>query len=426
MTLNLYSSSRLPEHHPRLAASRIILHHRNPFGVRLTQHRHAQAFVKRDRARIRWRRDRLDVPAAVSPRVLDKMPEQQFAEASSPRRDARRDDMHVTNRLDLRDESEQIGRDHTAVADYEGRIAELVDQHRMMQMPNLPAIPEIRERIQDLGEILLRTVRNCRVHRSHRSTACKPIVSRSNIAWTEREETMDRRNFVNLTAAAAATSILPGAARAQQSVSKARNVVLVHGLFADGSCWTEVIARLQRKGLNATAVQNPLTSLQAAVDATKDVLSWQQGPTVLVGHSFGGVIVSEAGVDPKVSSLVYVAARGPEAGEEYGALTAKYPAPPVAAGIIWANDWARLGEEAFLRDFAGDLPAEKARLLYAVQSPFKRSLLAGKTTQAAWRSEPSFYAVSTEDRVINPDLQRFTAKRMGAKTIEVKASHLGF
>jgi pimeloyl-ACP methyl ester carboxylesterase len=236
---------------------------------------------------------------------------------------------------------------------------------------------------------------------------------------------MDRRTFVRATAAVAASSLLSRAARAQQSIPKAQNVVLIHGLFADGSCWTEVIARLQRKGLNATAVQNPLTSLQAAVDATKDVLSWQQGPTVLVAHSFGGMILSEAGVDPKVSALVYVAARAPDAGEDYAALASKYPTPPASAGIVWANDWGRLGEEAFLRDFAGDLPAEKARLLYAVQAPFKRSLLADKTTQAAWRSKPSFYAVSTEDRTINPDLERFMAKRMNAKTIEVKASHLG-
>jgi len=234
---------------------------------------------------------------------------------------------------------------------------------------------------------------------------------------------MDRRTFVG-TAMAAMTSLLPRAAHAQ-SVPKAQNVVLIHGLFADGSCWTEVIARLQRKGLNATAVQNPLTSLQASVEATKDALSWQQGPTVLVAHSFGGMVLTEAGVDPKVSAVVYVAARAPDAGEDYTALASKYPAAPASAGIIWANDYGRLGEEAFLRDFAGDLPPEKARLLYAVQAPFKRSLLADKTAQAAWRSKPSFYAVSTEDRTINPDLQRFMAKRMGAKTIEVKASHLG-
>jgi pimeloyl-ACP methyl ester carboxylesterase len=235
---------------------------------------------------------------------------------------------------------------------------------------------------------------------------------------------MDRRTFVGTAMAAATTSLLPRAAHAQ-SVPKAQNVVLIHGLFADGSCWSEVIARLQRKGLNATAVQNPLTSLQASVEATKDVLSWQQGPTVLVAHSFGGMILTEAGVDPKVSAVVYVAARAPDAGEDYTALASKYPAAPASAGIIWANDYGRLGEEAFLRDFAGDLPPEKARLLYAVQAPFKRSLLADKATQAAWRSKPSFYAVSTEDRTINPDLQRFMAKRMGAETIEVKASHLG-
>jgi len=150
----------------------------------------------------------------------------------------------------------------------------------------------------------------------------------------------------------------------------------------------------------------------------------QEGPTVLVGHSFSGMIVTEAGIDPKVSALVYVAARAPDAGEDYTALAKQYPTPPASAGIVFTGDWGQLSEEAFLRDFAGDLPAEKARVLYAVQEPFNRMLLAGKTSHAAWRSKPSFYAVSTEDRTINPDLERFMAKRMGAKTIEVKASHL--
>ena len=101
-----------------------------------------------------------------------------------------------------------------------------------------------------------------------------------------------------------------------------------------------------------------------------------------------------------------------------------FPTPPASAGIIWSGDWAQLSEAAFLRDFAGDLPTDKARALFAVQGPFRRSLLEGKTTQAAWRSKPSYYAVSTEDRTINPDLERFMARRMGAKTIEVKSSHL--
>ena len=119
-----------------------------------------------------------------------------------------------------------------------------------------------------------------------------------------------------------------------------------------------------------------------------------------------------------------MAARAPDAGEDYAALAKKFPPPPASAGIIFDGDEGRLSEEAFLRDFAGDLPEAKAKVLYAVQEPFQKVLLTGRTTQAAWRSKPSFYAVSIEDRTINPDLERFMAKRMGAKTIELKASHL--
>jgi hypothetical protein len=136
------------------------------------------------------------------------------------------------------------------------------------------------------------------------------------------------------------------------------------------------------------------------------------------------MIVTEAGVHPNVSALVYVAARAPDAGEDYTALAKTYPTPPASAGVVFDGDEGRLSEEAFLRDFAGDLPEAKAKVLYAVQEPFHKALLTGKTTHAAWRSKPSYYAVSTEDRTINPDLERFMAKRMGAKTIEVKASHL--
>jgi pimeloyl-ACP methyl ester carboxylesterase len=204
----------------------------------------------------------------------------------------------------------------------------------------------------------------------------------------------------------------------------ARNVVLVHGLFADGSCWLDVILRLQAKGLNVTSVQNPLTTLPDAVAAATRVLDRQDGPTVLVGHSFSGMIVTEAGVHRKVSALVYVAARAPDAGEDYTALAKTYPTPPATVGIVFDGDEGRLSEAAFVRDFAGDLPEARAKQLYAVQQPFDKALLAGKTTQAAWRSKPSFYAVSTQDRTINPDLERFMAKRMGAKTIEINASHL--
>ena len=122
--------------------------------------------------------------------------------------------------------------------------------------------------------------------------------------------------------------------------------------------------------------------------------------------------------------MFYVAARAPDAGEDYTALANTFSTPPATAGIVFDGDEGRLSEDAFLRDFAGNLPQAKAKVLYAVQEPFHKALLTGKTTHAAWRSKPSWYAVSTEDRTINPDLQRFMAKRMGAKTIEVKASHL--
>ena len=122
--------------------------------------------------------------------------------------------------------------------------------------------------------------------------------------------------------------------------------------------------------------------------------------------------------------LVLVRGDSAIAGENYTALAKTFPTPPATAGIVFDGDEGRLGEEAFLRDFAGDLPEAKAKVLYADQEPFHKALLTGKTTHAAWRSKPSYYAVSTEDRTINPDLERFMAKRMDAKTIEVKASHL--
>lgn len=236
---------------------------------------------------------------------------------------------------------------------------------------------------------------------------------------------MNRRNFSTaLLAGAAASLVSTRGMAANAAPPKARNVVLVHGLFADGSSWSEVIPRLQASGLNVTSVQNPLTTLSEAVASAERVLARQDGPTVLAGHSFSGMIVTEAGVHPNVSALVYVAARAPDAGEDYAALAKTYPTPPASVGIVFNGDEGRLSEDAFLRDFAGDLPKAKAKVLYAVQEPFQKTLLAGKTTNAAWRSKPSYYAISTEDRTINPDLERFMAKRMGAKTIEVKASHL--
>ena len=236
---------------------------------------------------------------------------------------------------------------------------------------------------------------------------------------------MNRRSFSSGLVTSMATSMISARSLVANAESvRAGNIVMVHGLFADGSCWTEVIPRLQELGLNVTSVQNPLTTFPEAVTCTQRVLDRQDGPTVLVGHSFAGMIVTQVGVHPKVSALVYVAARAPDAGEDYTALASTYPTPPATAGIVFDGDEGRLTEEAFLRDFAGDLPKARAKVLFAVQEPFQKALLTAKTTQAAWRTKPSFYAVSKEDRTINPELERFMAKRMGAKTIELKSSHL--
>ena len=205
---------------------------------------------------------------------------------------------------------------------------------------------------------------------------------------------------------------------------KADNVVLVHGSWADGSSWAEVISRLQAAGLHVTAVQNPLTSVADDVAATQRVLDQQDGPTVLVGHSYAGTVVSEAGVDPKVSSLVYVAARAPDAGEDFVALSAKYPTMPVRAGTEEHGGFISLKQDAFLKYFASDVPHAKAMQLFAVQQPIAKTLFTDRTTAAAWRSKPSWYAVSSLDQTINPDLERFLAKRMNASTIELPSSHL--
>jgi pimeloyl-ACP methyl ester carboxylesterase len=234
---------------------------------------------------------------------------------------------------------------------------------------------------------------------------------------------LNRRSFTGLLTAIAVASVIPETVQAQNA-RVARNVVLVHGLYADGSSWIDVIPYLQRAGLKVTAVQNPLTSLADDVAATRRALAAQDGPTVLVGHSFAGTIISEAGNDPKVSALVYVAARAPDAGEDFAALAAKFPKPPASAGVVKANGFFWLSEESFLRDFAGDLDPARARALYVVQGRGADALPTTKTTTAAWRVKPTWYQVSTEDRTINPDLERFLAKRMNAMTIELDSSHV--
>jgi thioesterase domain-containing protein len=203
-----------------------------------------------------------------------------------------------------------------------------------------------------------------------------------------------------------------------------RNVVLVHGAYADGSCWVDVIRRLQAAGLTATAVQNPLTSLADDAAATRRALDIQTGPSILVGHSFAGTVITEAGDHPRAANLVYVAARAPDVGEDYTALGKRFPTPPASAGLLYREGFGQLTEEAFLKDFANGVDPVRARVLNSVQGRVSATLFSDRTTVAAWRSKPTRYAISRQDRTTSPKLERFLADRMRAETIELDSGHL--
>jgi pimeloyl-ACP methyl ester carboxylesterase len=245
---------------------------------------------------------------------------------------------------------------------------------------------------------------------------------------------MSRRSLiVRGLAAGGAATLMSGAGKVQAAerfrprrVPKGgvRNVVLVHGAYADGSSWAEVIERLQAAGLTATAVQNPLRSVADDAAATRLILAQQAEPTILVAHSYGGTVISEAGDDPHVVGLIYVAARAPDAGEDYAALAKTFPTPPASAGLAFKDGFGSLTEDAFLHDFANGVDRRRARLLFAVQGHIAETLFTDRTTVAAWRSKPSWYAVSKQDRTTSPELERFLAKRMKAKTIELDSGHL--
>ena len=225
--------------------------------------------------------------------------------------------------------------------------------------------------------------------------------------------------------ALSALAAAAGSAPAPASAPGIKNIVLVHGAFADGSSWAKVIPILQAKGYNVTAVQNPLTSLADDVAATQRTLAQQDGPVILVGHSWAGVVITEAGTDPKVAGLVYVAAFGPDQGEVVGDLGKAYPPPPAfTAPIVDAQGFMTLPTDAVLKHFAQDLPPAEARLVAATQGPVSVSAFGSTVSNVAWKTKPSWYIVSAQDGAIAPDEERFFAKRMKATTTELKASHV--
>lgn len=204
-----------------------------------------------------------------------------------------------------------------------------------------------------------------------------------------------------------------------------KNIVLVHGTWADGSSWAKVIPLLQAKGYHVTAVQNPLTSLGDDVAATKRAIALQDGPVLLVGHSWGGVVITEAGTDPKVAGLVYVAAAAPDAGQSFLELVQTATATPGNDEIRPdAQGFVSMTPKGIMEDFAQDLSKTEQQVLIAVQGPQAFSALKEKITVPAWKSKPSWYIVAANDRMINPDLERVMAKKMNATTTTMQSSHV--
>jgi pimeloyl-ACP methyl ester carboxylesterase len=204
------------------------------------------------------------------------------------------------------------------------------------------------------------------------------------------------------------------------------NIVLVHGAWADGSCWSAVIERLQTAGYNVTAPQFPESSLADDVARLRQVLDRQNGPAIVAGHSYGGQIITALGTDaPNVAGLVYIAAFGLDEGESIGGLLAQGPPTPALAHLdIDKQGFAWLPEEDFVKHFAADVDTVQARVMYAVQQPLATSTFDDVMGVPAWKSHPSWYLVAENDEAIPPDAERQFAKRMGATTIEVPSSHV--
>ena len=231
-----------------------------------------------------------------------------------------------------------------------------------------------------------------------------------------------RTSSITKLAAAGAMAIATSASMAADAV---KNIVLVHGAWADGSSWAKIVPLLEERGLHVVAVQNPLSGLADDVAATKRIIDAQDGPVVLVGHSYGGAVISEAGNNPKVARLVFVAAFGPDTGESLGTTAKDFAPAPVGPEVRPIEDnFLVLTKKGVTEDFAQDLSAAEQQVLFAAQGPTAGAAFGATISDAAWRHKPSFYVVAEHDRMINPDYERFAAKRMGARTLALPTSHV--
>jgi pimeloyl-ACP methyl ester carboxylesterase len=204
-----------------------------------------------------------------------------------------------------------------------------------------------------------------------------------------------------------------------------KNIVLVHGAWADGSSWSKVIPLLEAKGLHVVAVQNPLTSLANDVAATTRAIALQDGPVILVGHSYGGAVITEAGNDPKVAGLVFVAAFAPGDGESVASISKPYPAAPLGGELRPdAQGFLSVTPKGIAEDFAQDLPEKEKQILTATQGPTNAACFGATITTAAWKTKPSWFVIAGNDRAIPPELERAEATMMKATSITVASSHV--
>ncbi|HKM46422.1 MAG TPA: alpha/beta hydrolase [Terriglobales bacterium] len=234
-----------------------------------------------------------------------------------------------------------------------------------------------------------------------------------------------RTALIAITAFFMAAALGTGAAAQTKTAPGAKNVVLVHGAWADGSSWSKVIPLLEAKGLHVVAVQNPLNSFADDVAAAKRAIALQDGPVILVGHSYGGAVITEAGNDPKVVGLVYVAAFAPGEGESVGSISKPYPPTPIAGELRPdAQGFLTLTPKGVAEDFAQDLPEKEKQLLTATQGPTNAAVLGATITTAAWKIKPSWFVIASNDRAIPPELEKSEAATMKATSITLSSSHV--
>jgi pimeloyl-ACP methyl ester carboxylesterase len=220
------------------------------------------------------------------------------------------------------------------------------------------------------------------------------------------------------------TFMINAGAQAQTIAKERPTIIFVHGIWADGSSFNLQIAALQAKGYPVISVQNPITSLADDVAATQRAIDKVKGKVILVGHSWGGFVITQAGNDPKVVGLVYLAAYGPDLGESLLAVSANAPQTELTKYLAPTNGFVYISEAGVKSVFASDLNPQQQALVYATQTPAFHTVFEDKSGTPAWKNKPTWYVVAKNDKTIHPDLERFMAKRMKAKTIELESSHI--